>query len=498
MPLSYSNAINNKINPSPLGPIKQKANPFMSTQTGNVGMSTIPTAQPKRQGIVSSLQQKFHNIPAVKKYDEQYQARGGVIPTLPGTKMANAQGQESGVDNRRGYGQTPEQQDFYKKKGVYDEAGFLNYLKTKHQTPSLTEQTQATVGQPIGTQTQQTTQSAQAPVQQTPAPANTNQTQAQQPVQAPAPQVQPAVTPTFRGFIGGLAQQAGTPGQNMQDYQNSLARNTQLGEQAQRIASEAGQRMEDIGRQSARAQAGYLTTGTSPVAEGNAAIQAQTAAAQQQAVAQGAQTALTGNQQALGAQGQLQSGFGNIGSLQQGALNVGAGQTAPRAYDPYSSPYFAESDSFGGGGMQGRADRVLSGTNLRSLGDIQGQINTIQSQAQAAKANFDQLASIAQQGGVDPNAPILTTLTQRFAQFGGTNSPQVQAFLSHLEAVRSQYRNLTGSEIPDNITLTGLQAIQNALNGTIQNNLRNLQSQRDFLGQGSSGGGSENDPLGIL
>lgn len=91
--------------------------------------------------------------------------------------------------------------------------------------------------------------------------------------------------------------------------------NAALGANAQKIAADYGAKIADVGKQGAAFRAGQLTTGTTPVAEGNAAVTAQTTAAEQSALAAGESAALTGNQQAISAQGQTQSGLSAAGSL---------------------------------------------------------------------------------------------------------------------------------------------------------------------------------------
>lgn len=93
--------------------------------------------------------------------------------------------------------------------------------------------------------------------------------------------------------------------------------NATIGKSAADIAADYGKKIADVGGQGARAQAGYLTTGTSPVGEGNAAVTAQTTAAQQQALAAGESAALLGTGQQLTAQNQTQSGINNAASLAQ-------------------------------------------------------------------------------------------------------------------------------------------------------------------------------------
>lgn len=104
---------------------------------------------------------------------------------------------------------------------------------------------------------------------------------------------------------------------------SSTQGNQNIANQAENIANQAGQQITDIGRQGANAQSGYLTTGTTPVAEGNSAIQAQNTAAQQQAVAQGAEAQLAGLNTALTAQGQTQTGLTSAGNLAAPVIQFG-------------------------------------------------------------------------------------------------------------------------------------------------------------------------------
>lgn len=126
---------------------------------------------------------------------------------------------------------------------------------------------------------------------------------------------------------------------------SSLGENQNLANKAQNIATTAGQTISDIGRKGAMGAAGYRTTGTSPVGEGNAAVLNQTTAAQQNAVAQGANMELQGTAQGLTAQGQTQTGFnqaGTMGLTGQGqgisGLNTVAGLISPTQV-PYSTQF---------------------------------------------------------------------------------------------------------------------------------------------------------------
>lgn len=119
----------------------------------------------------------------------------------------------------------------------------------------------------------------------------------------------------------------------------SGAANTALGANAQKIASDAGTAIANTGAQGARFEAGQRTTGTTPVAEGNAAVTAQTTAAEQAAIAAGANVALQGNQQAISAQGQTQSALATAGGLAQPST-AAFGQTV---FDPTTGTYVGAS-----------------------------------------------------------------------------------------------------------------------------------------------------------
>lgn len=218
------------------------------------------------------------------------------------------------------------------------------------------------------------------------------------PVTAPAPNLQQPTAPTstrglFPDVLSSLAY-------------GSATKNNELATNAKKIADEASTRIADVGGQGARFQAGQLTTGTSPVAEGNAAVTAQTTAAQQQAIAQGAQVALTGNAQGITAQGQTQS-----------ALNSAAGlaQPYPTAYGQTS--FDPATGQFSGGGslppevMSQYAQMAVSGQYSAIPGFItsnpvlNAQLNV------AAKALNPNFTPVGAQGasGVLGGIPALTS-----------------------------------------------------------------------------------------
>lgn len=191
--------------------------------------------------------------------------------------------------------------------------------------------------------------------------------------------------------VSGQAANTGSANYNTanQGLINSLGQNQVLSQRAQDIANTAGQKISDIGGQGARGEAGYLTTGTSPVGEGNAAVLAQTTAAQQQAVAQGANMQLAGTQQGLTAQNQTQTGYnqasGNAltgqGQGISGLTNT-AGLVSPTQV-PYNTQYVdpLTGKIVGGGGTSGSLNDSLNSviTGLKkgtmSYADAQGALS---------------------------------------------------------------------------------------------------------------------------
>ena len=165
---------------------------------------------------------------------------------------------------------------------------------------------------------------------------------------------------------------------------NATAGNQQYQDNAANIANAAGQQISNIGQEGARGEAGYLTTGTSPVGEGNSAVLAQTTAAQQQAVSQGANMQLAGNAQGLTGQLQQEQGYNQASGnalTSQGkgitGLNSAAGNIAP-VQVPYNNQYInpTTGQSVSGG--------TTNGTAMSSL--PQAAQTAVQSYAQQVKS----------------------------------------------------------------------------------------------------------------
>jgi hypothetical protein len=139
-------------------------------------------------------------------------------------------------------------------------------------------------------------------------------------------------TPTAtRGLFGSIASSlaTGAPNTSAQNYTQQAvdygAGSIPIAAQAKTIADEYGKRYSDLGIKGANFEAGQLTTGTSPVAEGNAAVTAQTTAAQQAALAAGERAALEGIGYQLTGQEQASN------AANAGASQAYTGQTITQA-----------------------------------------------------------------------------------------------------------------------------------------------------------------------
>ncbi len=182
--------------------------------------------------------------------------------------------------------------------------------------------------------------------------------------------------------------------------------NLPIGQSARELAEKYGQKIADVGQQGANYQAGALTTGTTPVGEGNAAINAQATAAKETALATGLSAALQGTGQQLTAQNQAVGGLGTA-----------AGLAAPIQV-PYSAQLVnpATGESYGGtsgtlnDAVNNVAQQLQSGTigydDAKALlaGYGQGGLNALSQWATNNNFNIAQSNTLAaQQGAITPN-----------------------------------------------------------------------------------------------
>lgn len=156
-----------------------------------------------------------------------------------------------------------------------------------------------------------------------------------------------AAVPTFPGLLGNIS--------------DTAKGNLGIGQNAANIAQNYGQQISDIGQKGAAAQAGYKTTGTSPVGEGNAAVIGQTTAAQQQAAAAGETAALQGTQQQLTGQNQAASAYTGAANLAQPVTQFGVLTNPTNGQSVSPNP---GASAFQGGYVQGQQ---AAGTNAAGM-----------------------------------------------------------------------------------------------------------------------------------
>lgn len=261
------------------------------------------------------------------------------------------------------------------------------------------------------------------------------------------------------------------------------------GKTAQDIANAAGQKISDIGGQGARGQAGYLTTGTSPVGEGNAAILGQTTAAQQQAVAQGANMQLSGNEQNINALNNV----GTLGTNQQGQ-NIGALGTAGSLVNPLGNTPYAIDPTTGqpiGGGNVNNA--IINAGNYQTIAERTQAYNQGLTSLRAADNLQPQIEQTIKANNLN-NTPVsaITNLQQWFA--GQTSDPAQQ----QLSQLISTYIQTLGI---DPATATNIAAQQKGTIGQLLNTLYDAaKAKNEGLNPATApmaGQTTESDPLGI-
>lgn len=225
----------------------------------------------------------------------------------------------------------------------------------------------------------------------------------------------------------------------------------------------------NIGMQGAKAQAGYQTTGTTPVAEGNAGVIARNTAAQQGALGVQQQAALTS-----AGLGQAQQG------LQQSALSSAAGLASPRSADLLVDPTtgqpigdinkmgsaLANWSSIRSGAQtagQFTADYQTGLANLRAADTVGQQIKntissnpTINNQPLAAWTNIKQLISGQFS---DPAQQLLAQQVNQYIQTLGLDENTVMNIASQqqgtlgqlLDSLREQAAAQVESKNPQNV-----------------------------------------------
>ncbi len=350
------------------------------------------------------------------------------------------------------------------------------------------------------------------------------------------------VTDKSAGATGGYNTGAGTPvpqqaqptqfGGLVTNLTNTAQGNIPIGQSAAAIGAQYAPQIASALSQGANMAAGDMTTGTSVVGEGNAAVASQTASARANALAQAEQAALAGTGQQLTAQQQAQQGIGTAAGLAQpataaygqtvfnpitGQYEGGSGLPAetlaqyaqmaangqisaiPAAIT--SNPVLSAQINAAAKAINPSYNPITSAAQGSSATDLTGQASSIQAQANGAEANFTLMENIAKQGGVnDTNVPIINTLQQNVAR-GLTSSDAVANFQSLIQSVRSQYASILGggtvtvealqeaqSLIPNDISLSALSSLGTNLKSDAANRVAGINQQISTL----SGGNTQN------
>lgn len=274
--------------------------------------------------------------------------------------------------------------------------------------------------------------------------------------------------PTFPGLLGSLASTSQAGSEPAKNYTEQTAQygagNLPIGQSAADIAKEYGQKIADVGGQGARFEAGQLSTGTSPVASGNAAITAQTTAAQQQALATGEEAALQGTGQQLTAeqqaanaanaaagqatagQGQEISGLGTAAGLAQPTLG-GIGQVP---FSPTDQSQGAPLGSTQPGGIQAAGSLLGELQGAQALGAAPGTaeagvIGTQKAQVEGYKSALQQgqnlqaqLTDLIGTFGLNPNdINAVNAGLQKIAQ--NVSSPQYKILSNYVNDIANTY-----------------------------------------------------------
>jgi len=147
------------------------------------------------------------------------------------------------------------------------------------------------------------------------------------------------------------------------------------------------------------------------------------------------------------------------------------------------------------------ATSYMGGQQMGAAGALTGQVSQIQALGSGAESNFALLMDIATKGGInDANVPVLNQLSNN-VKLGLTSNDAVAAFQANLESLRAQYSQILGGgtatdstrvmaskEIPDNISLSALKAVQQSLGSEINNKVSGYNTTISQYSNGGSNG----------
>lgn len=239
-----------------------------------------------------------------------------------------------------------------------------------------------------------------------------------------------------------------------------------LGQQAADLTARAQQEYADIGKRASGAQAGYSTTGTTPVAEGNAAVIARTAAAQQGAVTQGAQLGLSG----------LSQQAGNITS-------AAAGQAGLAGLNPNILRYRKPD-----GGQMTAEEATAYEAKLSAIGEgVKGSAVDKQNIAGAQNA-LDSLTELFNKS-TDLNKAGINALNATYQELqANLSSSELQTMERSINVISEALAKVTGSSVADAknlLTSSGSSILQ-----TINNAVSDAKGIAEGKVSGLGGGGT--------
>jgi len=243
----------------------------------------------------------------------------------------------------------------------------------------------------------------------------------------------------------------------------------QLGQRAEDIANQYGKQIADVGQMGSQFQAGQLTTGTSPIATGAAAVTGQNIAKQQSALAEGEQAALQGIDKELAAQGLVQNAFNQAGGLANtgqaqriAGLTSAAGLAQPQSYGITNTPYNPVEGTFGtmpGGGTGAFGAGVVQG-NL----DLGSQYATMNAANTAAKGIQSQIVSYLQDNPtLNPSDVAMGNAVLQWAQGQQLGDPKYQTLANLLNEYVSTLAPVLG--VGGDTTNLKTQIAQSFING---------------------------------
>lgn len=255
----------------------------------------------------------------------------------------------------------------------------------------------------------------------------------------------------------------------------SAGGNAAIGQNAANIAAQYGQQIAQTGQAGANAEAGNLSTGTSPVAVGNAGLISQNVSAKQSALAAGESAALQGTGQELTAQGQETSGLTSAGGLAQNQVvspgqavfNPATGQytsATSGAGNPTTAPSGIDQtawDNYVNLAANGQIAAVPS--SITGNANLSGQLNAA---AEAVNPNYSPITSAAQGNAIGQNVATAGTSDIQIAASGYANIlPQYRQATTDFSTADQQAGNLLSTLNQTGINSSNATEYNTTING---------------------------------